>query len=187
MTFRSLIYALLIFICAWTGYYLLDNYWQEDIQVEPDAEKPLFTGSDIVNTSYSESGLRSYQIDSDYLEHFSKSGDTDFTSPVLWVYRDGSETEWRISSNTARLDKDQVLQMNGNVRIYNLLPESAIKVIQTDSLRLDLINKDFDTPDQVLITGSAFQNEGTGMKGNIDRSVATLLKNVKGRYEAFQN
>ncbi|WP_299019190.1 LPS export ABC transporter periplasmic protein LptC [uncultured Photobacterium sp.] len=187
MTLQRLLYALLLVVCAWTGYYLLDKYWQDDIQIEPDAEKPLFTGNAIINTSYNESGLRSYQIDSDYLEHFSKTGDTDFIEPVLWVYKNGSETEWRISSSAARLDKNQVLQMNGNVRIFNLLPESAIKVIQTDSLRLDLINKDFDTPDQVLITGSAFQNEGTGMKGNMERSVATLLKNVKGRYEAYQN
>ncbi len=77
--------------------------------------------------------------------------------------------------------------MTGNVRIFNLLPESAVKVIQTESLRLDLISKDFDTPDHVFITGASFQNEGTGMKGNMERSVATLLKNVKGRYEALQN
>lgn len=187
MTLQRLFYALLLLICAWTGYNLLEKHWQGDVQVEPDAEKPLFSGRAVVNTAFNESGLRSYQIDSDHLEHFSKSGDTDFVKPVLWVYRDGTDTEWRISSNTARLDKNQVLQMNGNVRIFNLLPASAIKVIQTDSLRLDLISKDFDTPDQVTITGSAFQNEGTGMKGNMDRSVATLLKNVKGRYEALQN
>ncbi len=187
MTLKRLLYALLLLLCAWTGYYLLEKQWQEDVQVEPDAEKPLFTGNAVVNTSFNESGLRSYQIDSEYLEHFSKSGDTDFVEPVLWVYRDGTETEWRISSNTARLDKNQVLQMTGNVRIFNLLPESAVKVIQTESLRLDLISKDFDTPDHVFITGASFQNEGTGMKGNMERSVATLLKNVKGRYEALQN
>ncbi|PSW18467.1 LPS export ABC transporter periplasmic protein LptC [Photobacterium sanctipauli] len=185
MTLQRLLYVLLIAICAWTGYYLLDKHWQEDVQVAPDAEKPLFTGSSVVNTAFNESGLRSYQIDADYLEHFSNSGNTDFVEPVLWVYRDGTETEWRISSNTARLDKDHVLQMTGNVRIFNLLPESAVKVIQTDTLRLDLVSKDFDTPDHVTITGDAFQNEGTGMKGNMDRSIATLLENVKGRYEAL--
>ncbi|PSW04574.1 LPS export ABC transporter periplasmic protein LptC [Photobacterium lipolyticum] len=185
MTLKRLLYALLLIICAWTGYYLLEKNWQADIQVEPDTEKPLFTGSMVSNTAFTESGIRSYQIDSDHLEHFSKSGDTNFVKPVLWVYRNGENTEWRISSNTARLDKNQVLKMTGNVRIFNLLPESAIKVMQTDNLRLDLISKDFDTQDHVVITGSAFQNEGTGMKGNMDRSVATLLKNVKGRYEAL--
>ena len=187
MTLKRLLYALLLLICAWTGYYLLEKYWQSDVQVEPDAEKPLFSGSAVTNTAFNESGVRSYQIDSDRLEHYSKSGDTDFVKPVLWIYRDGTDIEWRISANTARLDKNQVLQMNGNVRIFNLLPASAIKVIQTDSLRLDLISKDFDTADQVIITGTAFYNEGTGMKGNMDRSVATLLNNVKGRYEALQN
>ncbi|MGF1685826.1 LPS export ABC transporter periplasmic protein LptC [Photobacterium japonica] len=185
MTLQRLLYALLLVVCAWTGYYLLEKHWQEDIQVSPDAEKPMFTGKAVSNTTFNESGLRSYQIDADYLEHFSQSGNTDFVEPVLWVYRDGMETEWRISANQARLDNEQVLQMTGNVRIFNLLPASAIKVIQTDTLRLDLISKDFDTPDQVTITGDAFQNEGTGMKGNMDRSIATLLNNVKGRYEAL--
>lgn len=187
MTLQRLLCALLIVICAWFGYYLLEDRFKGDVQVEPDAEKPLFTGSIVTNTAFNESGMRSYQIDSDYLEHFSVSGDTDFDKPVLWVYRDGDNTEWRISSNTATLDKDQVLQMTGNVRIFNLLPESIMKVMQTDTLRLDLITKDFDTADHVVITGTGFQNEGTGMNGNMDRSVATLLNNVKGRYEALQN
>ncbi len=34
---------------------------------------------------------------------------------------------------------------------------------------------------------TVFQNEGDGMKGNMDRNVATLLKNVKGRYEPTKN
>ncbi|MGF1700051.1 LPS export ABC transporter periplasmic protein LptC [Photobacterium makurazakiensis] len=185
MTLQRLLYVLLIVICAWTGYYLLDKHWQADIQVAPDTEKPIFTGKSVVNTAFNQSGLRSYQIDANYLEHFSSSGNTDFVEPVLWLYRDGTETEWRISSNTARLDKNHVLQMTGNVRIFNLLPESAVKVIKTENLRIDLVSKDFDTPDHVTITGDAFQNEGLGMKGNMDRSVATLLKNVKGRYEAL--
>ncbi|KLV06185.1 hypothetical protein ABT56_09060 [Photobacterium aquae] len=185
MTLQRLLSALLLVVCAWTGYYLLDKHWEEDVQVAPDAEKPLFTGNTVTNTSYNEAGLRSYQIDASYLEHFNQSGNTDFVDPVLWVYRDGDETEWRISADKARLDKDHVLQMTGHVRVFNLLPQSALKVIQTDNLRLDLISKDFDTPDPVKITGEHFENEGIGLKGNMDRSIATLLNNVKGRYEAL--
>lgn len=73
--------------------------------------------------------------------------------------------------------------MKGNVRIFNLLPESAIQVISTDNLRLNLVNKDFDTQYYVVITGTSFENEGDGLKGNMDCNVATLLNNVKGIYE----
>ncbi|OAN16540.1 LPS export ABC transporter periplasmic protein LptC [Photobacterium jeanii] len=187
MTLHKLLYTFAFIVCVVTGFYLFDKYWQDDVQVTPDAEKPMFTGSVVTNTAYTEAGVRSYQVDSDYLEHFSSTGDTDFTKPVLWVFRDGSETEWRISSNDATLDQDQILYMKGNVRIFNLLPESTLKVIQTDTLRIDLISKDFDTSDHVTMTGDAFINEGDGMTGNMDRSVATLLKNVKGRYESIQN
>lgn len=187
MTLHKLLYTLAFIVCVSTGFYLINDYWQGDVQVKPDDEKPIFTGSIVTSTSHTEAGIRSYQVDSEYLEHFKKSGDTDFVKPVLWLFREGTETEWRISSNDATLDQDQILYMKGNVRIFNLLPDSTLKVIQTDNLRIDLVSKDFDTPDHVVMTGDAFINEGDGMTGNMDRSVATLLNNVKGRYESIQN
>ncbi|MDP2533685.1 LPS export ABC transporter periplasmic protein LptC [Photobacterium damselae subsp. piscicida] len=33
------------------------------------------------------------------------------------------------------------------------------------------------------MTGTSFENEGDGLKGNMDCNVATLLNNVKGIYE----
>lgn len=187
MTFKRLVYMLLIVLCAWSGYYLLQKHWQKEEQVALDTEKPIFTGSGVKNTAYTETGIRSYRIESDTLEYYNLSGNTDFRQPVIWVYKDGVETEWRISANHATLNKEHILQMSGNVRIFNLLPDSAIEAIKTDTLQLDLISKDFETSDPVTITGSAFQNEGIGMKGNMERSVATLMNNVKGRYEALQN
>ncbi|QUJ67121.1 LPS export ABC transporter periplasmic protein LptC [Photobacterium sp. GJ3] len=187
MTLSRLFYVLLIVLCAWAGYYLLQQRWQQSEQIAPDNEKPIFTGIGVKNTAYTETGLRSYRIESDTLEYFNQSGDTDFLAPVIWVFKAGEETEWRISANHATLNKEHILQMSGNVRIFNLLPDSAINAIKTDTLRLDLISKDFDTPDPVTITGSFFQNEGIGMKGNMERNVATLMNNVKGRYEALQN
>ncbi|HIF9334392.1 TPA: LPS export ABC transporter periplasmic protein LptC [Photobacterium damselae] len=183
MTLKRLCYLLVVLVAVWSGYYLLQKHWQSDDQVTIDSEKPVFTGDVVSNTSYNEKGIRSYQIDSAHIEHFSISGNTTFSKPVLWVYQDGSKTEWRVSANNALLTQDQVLEMKGNVRIFNLLPESAIQVISTDNLRLNLVNKDFDTQDHVVITGTSFENEGDGLKGNMDRNVATLLNNVKGIYE----
>ncbi|WP_120513418.1 LPS export ABC transporter periplasmic protein LptC [Photobacterium salinisoli] len=187
MTLNRLFCVVLVILCAWTGYYLLQKHWQQETLTAPDNEKPIFTGTGVKNTSYNEAGIRSYRIESDTLEYYNLSGNTEFQQPVIWVYKEGTESEWRISANHATLDKEHILQMSGNVRIFNLLPDSAINAIKTDTLRLDLISKDFDTPDPVTITGSAFQNEGIGMKGNMERSVATLMNNVKGRYEALQN
>ncbi|MBY3788455.1 LPS export ABC transporter periplasmic protein LptC [Photobacterium carnosum] len=187
MTFKKLFYVLLMIICAWLGYYLLEQYWQQDVQVKPNDEKPMFIGSKVSNTNFDLKGIRQYQIDAEHLEHFNVSGETTFTQPVLWIFRQGQDAEWRISANNAKLEQDKILHLQGNVRIFNLLPDSDIQVIKTDNLRLNLVNKDFSTNDHVTINGPVFQNQGDGMKGNMDRNVATLLKNVKGRYEPTKN
>ncbi|MCG3884611.1 LPS export ABC transporter periplasmic protein LptC [Photobacterium leiognathi] len=187
MTLKRLLYVLLAVFCAWLGYYQLEQHWQKDEQVKPDDEKPVFIGNDISNTTFDLSGIRSYQIDSDHLEYFEKSGQTDFVKPVLWVFKDGTNAEWRISANTAMLDNKNILNLHGNVRMFNLLPDSDIQVIKTDNLQLNIETQDFNTQDHVTITGPAFQNQGDGMTGNMKRKVAKLLKNVKSRYEPNQN
>ncbi|MCD9464344.1 LPS export ABC transporter periplasmic protein LptC [Photobacterium phosphoreum] len=187
MTFKKLFYVLVVIICAWLSYYLLEQHWRQDVQVTPNDEKPMFIGNNVSNTSFDLKGTRQYQLDADHLEHFNVSGLTTFTKPVLWVFKQGQNAEWRISANSAKLEQDKILHLQGNVRIFNLLPDSDIQVIKTNNLRLNLVNKDFDTDDHVTINGPAFQNQGDGMKGNMSRNVATLLKNVKGRYEPTKN
>lgn len=187
MTFKRLLYVLLVIFCAWLGYNQLEQQWQKDHQVKPDDEKPMFIGNNISNTIFDISGIRSYQIDSDHLEYFENSGQTDFVNPVLWVFKEGKNAEWRISSNTATLDKNKILNLHGNVRMFNLLPDSDIQVIKTDNLQLNIETQDFNTQDHVMIVGPAFQNQGDGMTGNMKRKVAKLLKNVKSRYEPTEN
>lgn len=187
MISKRLLYALLVVFCAWLGYYQLERYWQPDVQVSPDNEKPVFIGNNVSNTTFDLSGSRKYQIDAKHLEYFNVSKQTDFVKPVLVVFQNGSTAEWRISSNTGELTKDKVLHLVGDVRIFNLLPDSSIQLIQTDNLWLNLVSNDFGTEDHVTITGPELQNQGDGLKGNMKSHEATLLNNVKAIYEPIKN
>ncbi|KXF80048.1 LPS export ABC transporter periplasmic protein LptC [Enterovibrio coralii] len=184
MIFRHLGVILLLAICGYAGYYLLgQHYWQEDVQVAPDAEKPLFTSENVASTSYTQSGIRNYLLKSAYLEHYQKLDETHFNEPVLWTYKDGIDEEWRVSSDFAVLDNNQILVMTGRVRIFNLLPDAQIKVVTTDELTLDLKTRDFWSDKETEITGVGLQTRGERVKGNFGTHQMELIEQVKSRYE----
>ncbi|MFA0706039.1 LPS export ABC transporter periplasmic protein LptC, partial [Vibrio sp. 10N.222.48.A3] len=95
MSFNRIIYLILIFITSWSAYYLYDKEQTSTIQVDPNLELPAFSGKNLDNISYDESGIRSYQVESTNLEHYSVVGDTHFQAPILSVFREGHTIEWR--------------------------------------------------------------------------------------------
>lgn len=187
MMIQRLFYAALIALCAWTGYTLLQDHWSKKNVSGINLEQPVFSGSQVDNVSFNNKGLRSYQIKAQTLKHFADNGNTDFTKPVLWVYQNGKQAMWRITADAATLSRDHVLTLNGQVVAYSLAPNSMFKDIHTENLTLNLVNKDFSSPDEVVISGVNFTNQGKGIQGNMDKGEATLLNQVKGQYEPIQN
>ncbi|OOF12481.1 LPS export ABC transporter periplasmic protein LptC [Salinivibrio sp. PR5] len=174
----------LIVLCALTGYYLLSQHvWERAVQVEPDAEKPLFTGEQIKTVQYNADGIRSYTVDAEHLEHYANIDETHFNEPVLWTYHNGKDEEWRISANYAVLSDKHILTMTGKVRIFNLLPNAQIHSVATETVTLDLTTRDFWSDRPTTITGVGFQTEGQRVKGNFGNHQMELLNDVKGRYE----
>lgn len=175
----------LVSICGYLTYDVITQYYgQTDIQVSPDAEKPLFTASDVKSTKYNREGIRSYRLESVHLEHYQQLDETHFNEPVLWTYRNGVEQNWRIRSDFAVLENNRILKMTGHVKIFNLLPEAQIKIINTDKLTLDLVTQDFwsDTPTD--ITGVGFRTQGERAKGNFGSHQMELIEQVNSKYEA---
>jgi lipopolysaccharide export system protein LptC len=178
-------YLVLLFVISWSAYYLFDKQQSYDIQVEPNTELPMFSGKGLTNTSYTDNGLRSYVITSASLDHYAKSGDTHFQSPVLKVYREGSILEWELSADTGVLNKDHILVLSANVNVKNLLPESGFSIMSTDSISIQLENRDFWTDGQVVLVGPQFETVGGAMVGNFADHHATLQEHVQGRYETL--
>ncbi len=184
MTQRLGIFVLLSIVLA-AGGYLFSKLDQPNEQVTPDSELPIFTGNSVSSTTFSESGKPMYRIEADTLDYYSNTSETIFAEPVVWIYQDDQNVEWRVSANSATLTKSHTLLMEGHVRIFNLLPESGIELIKSDNLFLRFTDSTFSTNSPVEITGSGFQNQGLGIIGSFKDYNATLLEDVKGRYESF--
>ncbi|MGF1775230.1 LPS export ABC transporter periplasmic protein LptC [Vibrio nomapromontoriensis] len=185
MSLSRTLYTLLFIISLGCAYYL---YTKEDtgvIQVAPNIELPAFSGKDLLNTSYSDNGVRSYSISSVYLEHFSKKGDTVFDRPVLKIYAQGTTQEWEISAATAILDKQDVLTLYDDVIARNLLDDSGFDTLSTDQMSIQLDNRDFWADTNVLMLGPQFETRGDAMKGNFADNLAELYKKVNSKYETL--
>ncbi len=111
MSLSRIGYLLAAFTLCWSTYYYLTNDKQSASQVSPSLEQPMFSGKHLNNTSYDESGVRSYVITSLSLDYYAKSGDTVFNQPVLKVFKAGSIQEWEITAKTGVLNKDHVLTL----------------------------------------------------------------------------
>lgn len=187
MIFKRLMMLILFFICAYSAYYLItQNDNQENKQRDRDTEIPLFTAETVESTNYNEDGIRSYALESVYLEHYIEIDETHFNEPVLWTYRDGVAQEWRITSDFAVLKGSRIMTMTGNVKIYNLLPDTQIKTITTQELTLDLSTRDFWSKTKTNILGVGFTSEGKTMKGNFGSHQMELIKEVKSKYETIK-
>ena len=185
MSLSRVLYVLLFIVASWSLFYLLSKEQTFDIQVAPNQELPMFSGENIENISYNEKGIRSYIITSTHLDHFAKSGDTEFDFPVLKIYKEGVIQEWEITSDRAILDDDQVLTLYDNVLAKNLLDDSGFDTMSTDEMSIQLDNRDFWADNRVILVGPQFETEGQAMKGNFADNTAVLYNHVQGRYETL--
>nr|WP_321275688.1 LPS export ABC transporter periplasmic protein LptC [uncultured Vibrio sp.] len=183
MSFTRLIYLLLIFVIAWCAYYIVTPKSTDTIQVAPDSELPMFSGTGLENITYGENGVRSYIIRSTNLDYFAKSGETIFNNPTLMVYREGSVVEWKVTASRAVLDESQTLTLYDKVLMQNLLAGASFDTMATDKLVINLTNRDFKADQQVMLVGPQFETTGGAMQGNLKQHTATLTDNVQGRYE----
>lgn len=185
MTLSRIIYAILLMITVYSAYYLYGTSRITAIQVTPDLELPALSGQFVDNTSFTEKGVRSYRVTSQYLDHYAKSGDTVFEYPVLYIYRDGETQEWEVTADRGVLTKDQVLTLYDNVLAKNLLPDASFDTMATQKLFIKLDNRDFWADTAVMLLGPTFETKGNAMEGNFADNVATLYNKVQGRYETL--
>ncbi|GAL29780.1 uncharacterized protein YrbK [Vibrio variabilis] len=185
MSLSRILYSLLAIIAAGSTYYLYSKDDSNVIQIEPDIELPAFSGTNLHNISYSDTGVRSYSISSAHLEHFSKKGETVFQQPVLRIFANGETQEWEISAEKAVLDKQEVLTLYTNVVAQNLLADSGFDTLSTQQMSIKLENRDFWADSKVIMLGPKFETQGEAMQGNFANHLAELYKKVNSKYETL--
>ncbi|MFC5076446.1 Lipopolysaccharide export system protein LptC [Vibrio thalassae] len=185
MSVSRILYSLLAMISIGCAIYLYTKDESSTIQIVPDIELPAFSGVNVHNISYADTGIRSYTINSVHLEHFAQQGSTVFDSPVLSIYANGTTKEWEISADKAILDKDEVLTLYDNVLAQNLLPDSGFDTLSSQKMSIKLTNRDFWTDTKVIMLGPQFETHGEAMKGNFADNIAEVYNKVNSRYETL--
>ena len=187
---------------------------QEDAQLTelikaPDS--PEYVGQNMQTTMYSPTGKPQYLASAIKVEHFTNDGRTEFAQPVvvlldLEVSQKGvkkaegeqaaeqsaeqatnkTTENWKLSADKAKLTKDNMLYLEGNVVAQSLSPMSRLKRIETESALVNLKTQDISSDKMVKINGQNFSSTGLKLVGNLHQQVATLKEQVKTFYEISQ-
>ena len=196
-------------LAAW--YYSL-NQTDENLQtLIKKADSPEYVGFKMQTTIFSPEGKKQYFAQADKVEYYTQVGHTDFSAPVVYLFdvpldtqfnakgdtnasgnkentdnlaNDGKNGQnWKLSAVQARLTKNNMLYLEGDVLAQSLDPLSRLQRITTSSALVNLKNQDISSDSQVTINGLNFYSNGLKMVGNLRNQTATLKEQVKTYYE----
>lgn len=191
-------------LCAWGWYYSLqqDNSDLQQLVKKPDS--PDYVGN-VMNTKvFSPEGKAQYVALSDKVSHYADEGRTDFEMPLVYLYDTGTSKDnindkkaqettallsgqsWKLSAKKARLTKNEMLYLEGDVVAESLEPASRLQRIETQTAVINLKTQDINSDEMVKINGQNFHSTGLKMVGNLRQQVATLKEQVKTYYEVTQ-
>lgn len=184
VTFLSVI-ALALF--AW--YYTLNQQKEQQLAgLIKKQHNPEYVGNKMNTVVYSPTGTKQYLAESEKVEYYDFDGHTDFTRPLVYLFeventKSKRKESWKISADKAKLTKDDMLYLNGNVAVETLLSDSKLQRIETESAVVNLKTQDINSDTEVKINGQNFITTGLKLTGNLQQQTATLKEQVKTFYE----
>lgn len=173
-----------ITLLAW--FYSLNQEKREHSALVKSENGPEYSGANMHTTVFSPTGQKQYLATADQVEHYANNGETKFILPKLYLYeltQESPKQSWSISANNAILTKDNLLFLNGNVRVDSLLESRKLQKIETQSAVIDLKTQDISSDSSVKINGYNFYSTGLKLQGNLQQQIATLKEQVKTYYE----
>ncbi|MFZ7343639.1 LPS export ABC transporter periplasmic protein LptC [Avibacterium volantium] len=150
-------------------------------------DSPEYVGEKMQTTVYSPTGEKQYFAIANKVEHYASNGNTDFQYPVVYLYDVQDETlgiqSWKISAKNAKLTKDNLLYLEGDVFVQSLLSDSRLQRVSTERATINLKTQDIRSDTMATITGLNFTSSGSQLTGNLQQQIATLKEQVKTHYE----
>lgn len=150
-------------------------------------DSPEYIGEKMQTTVYSPTGEKQYFAIANKVEHYTSNGNTDFQYPVVYLYDVQDETlgtqSWKISAKNAKLTKDNLLYLEGDVFVQSLLSDSRLQSVSTERATINLKTQDIRSDTMATITGLNFTSSGSQFTGNLQQQIATLKGQVKTHYE----
>ena len=163
---------------------------------KPDS--PDYIGNKMETTVFSPEGKKQYLSTADKVKHYTVDGHTEFEMPLVYLFdvSTSNNTEksnnsakllesqsWKLSAKKAKLTKDEMLYLEGDVVAESLEPTSRLQRIETQVAEVNLKTQDISSDTIVKINGQNFNSTGLKMIGNLRQQIATLKEQVKTYYE----
>lgn len=163
---------------------------------KPDS--PDYLGNKMETTVFSPEGKKQYLSTADKVKHYTVDGHTEFEMPLVYLFdvsiSNNAEKSnnsakllesqsWKLSAKKAKLTKDEMLYLEGDVIAESLEPTSRLQRIETQVAEVNLKTQDISSDTTVKINGQNFNSTGLKMVGNLRQQIATLKEQVKTYYE----
>lgn len=173
-------------LLAW--YYSLNQDNQQLTELIKKEESPEYIGHKMSTVVYSPTGQKQYLAVSDKVEYYNYDDHTDFQQPLVYLFEiENQKTQqkesWKLRADSARLTKDNMLYLKGNVVAETLLPQSKLQRIETQDAIVNLTTQDISSDNMVKINGQNFSSTGLKLTGNLQQQTAHLKEQVKTHYE----
>ncbi|SFN52486.1 LPS export ABC transporter periplasmic protein LptC [Xenorhabdus japonica] len=149
---------------------------------------PTYQTKEAVTFVYDPTGKLAYKLVADDVKNYTETKLTWFTNPVLTTFDpNGSPgtliATWAVRANKAKLTKDNMLYLYGDVQVDSLTDASQLQRITTDNATVNLTTQDVVSDDQATIIGVGLKSVGMKMRGNLRNKTAELIEKVSTRYE----
>ncbi|WP_118782127.1 LPS export ABC transporter periplasmic protein LptC [Haemophilus haemolyticus] len=163
---------------------------------KPDS--PDYIGNKMETTVFSPEGKKQYLSTADKVKHYTVDGHTEFEMPLVYLFDVSTSNNaeksnnpakllesqsWKLSAKKAKLTKDEMLYLEGDVIAESLEPTSRLQRIETQVADVNLKTQDISSDTMVKINGQNFNSTGLKMVGNLRQQIATLKEQVKTYYE----
>lgn len=184
---RSSYFLMIIFlsVAGIALFYFFDDLEVQSQKISADNGEADYWAEGISGYQFSETGMKSYEMVADNLQHFINADRTDIKNPAITVFQNAKAIPWKITANTAKIfDETKRIEFFDDVHLQRLTTEEKEKLdAKTEWLvfypRQDLVESD----KLVIINSSMGETQGYGMKANIKEKQLELLSNVKGVYK----
>ena len=155
----------------------------DTIQQEIGPDDPTYTSEHTDTVVYSPEGALNYRLIAEHVAYFSAQEVSWFTRPVMTTFDTNKVPTWSIKADKAKLTKDRMLYLYGNVEVDALSADSQLRKITTDNAQINLVTQDVTSDDMVTLYGTTFNSSGLKMRGNLRSKTAELIEKVRTSYE----
>lgn len=136
---------------------------------------------------YSPTGSAQYYATSEQVEYFARDKSSLFQKPVVYLFniemKNKEQQNWKLSADSARLTKDNMLYLIGNVVAENLQTKANFQRIETTNALVNLQTQEISSNSIAKITGLQFSSEGQSLEGDLLHQNIVLKQQVKTHYE----